>query len=153
MKTAAELLMEKHQNLITVAPDTTIYDALQIMIKHNIGAILIKENDKIVGIWTERDLMKNTVQEGFDPRKALIKDYMTSELKAAQHDCRVYQIKDKFLGMRIRHILVERDGKYIGILSAGDIIRATLNEKNNELEKLNAMVGWEYYENWRWKKK
>ncbi|MBN2365498.1 MAG: CBS domain-containing protein, partial [Calditrichaeota bacterium] len=72
MKTAEEILKDKDGGLITVSPDTTIVEALRIMIENQIGAILIKENDKITGIWTERDLMRNTVQGDFDPKKARI---------------------------------------------------------------------------------
>ena len=54
-------------------------------------------------------------------------------------------------GLRIRHLLVEKEGRPIGLLSAGDVMKATLEMKNRELKALNAMVSWDYYEDWRWK--
>ena len=60
-------------------------------------------------------------------------------------------LKDKFLGLKLRHLLIEKEGKYIGLLSIGDVIKASIQEKDQELKNLNAMVSWEYYENWRWK--
>jgi hypothetical protein len=51
----------------------------------------------------------------------------------------------------LRHLLIEKNGEFIGVLSSGDVMKANLNEKTKELEELNAMVSWEYYENWRWK--
>lgn len=153
MKTAEDIIKSKGQEVICVGPDTTIFDALKIMCKNKIGAILIRENGNIVGIWTERDLMRNTITPGFDPKKAIIKDYMSTNLKSAAHTDNVYILKDKFLGLRLRHLLVEKEGRYIGLLSIGDVIKASLNEKTRELQEMNAKMSWEYYENWRWKKK
>jgi len=151
MKTAIEMLQEKGGDIISVTPDTTIHDALTQMVKMNIGAMLVKDGGKIVGIWTERDLMKNTLETGFDPKTAKIKDYMTKTLISTPYNATVYNMADKFVGKRLRHLLVERDDEFVGLLSAGDVMRATLEEKDYELHELNAKVSWDYYEDWRWK--
>lgn len=153
MQTAAEILEAKGGEVISVAPQTTIYEALKIMNQSGIGAILVKDGQNIVGIWTERDLMSNIMEENFDPKTAKISDYMSKELKYSNHDDSAYRLQDKFLGMRLRHLLIQKDGNFIGLLSAGDVTKTLLNEKEIELKKLNAMVGWEYYENWRWRAK
>jgi signal-transduction protein with cAMP-binding, CBS, and nucleotidyltransferase domain len=123
------------------------------MLKNQIGAMLVKEGDKIIGIWTERDLMRNIVSAGFDPNTAKIGDYMTTGIKSAPITDTVYMLKDKFLGLRLRHLVIEKEGQYVGLLSTGDVIKTSLQEKDQELHKLNAIVSWEYYENWRWRKK
>lgn len=151
MKTADEILNEKNRDMIFVTEDTKIRDALEIMNKNNIGAILVKKENQIVGIWTERDLMKNILMEGFNPDESLIGDYMITDLQSSPHTSTIYKLMDKFLGKRLRHLLIEKDGEYIGLLSSGDVSKAQLADKSEELEKLNAMVGWEYYENWRWR--
>jgi signal-transduction protein with cAMP-binding, CBS, and nucleotidyltransferase domain len=149
MKTAEEILQEKARDIISVTPDTTIEEALQLMSYHKIGAILIKEGEHIVGIWTERDLMRNVLSPGFDIRQARIGDYMTTNLLSAPHTDSCFELMDKFLGMRLRHLLIEKNGRYIGMLSAGDIMKETLLEKTREYEALNFRVSWDYYENWR----
>ena len=58
---------------------------------------------------------------------------------------------DKFLGRRIRHLLIEENGKYIGMLSGGDVMKCVIHEKDAELKQLNSMVSWDYYEDWKWK--
>jgi len=153
MKTAEELLNEKGTEIISVTSNTFIHDALRKMAEHNIGSILVEDNGDIVGIWTERDLMKDTLIEGFNPKTAIIKDFMTTGLITANHSDNVYNMMDVFLGKRLRHLLVKKDEKYIGLLSIGDVVKAKLNAKTKELEQLHAMVGWEYYSNWQWKKK
>ncbi len=151
MKTAIEMLQEKGNKIYSVPPETTIYDALRIMADNNIGAMLIEESGTISGIWTERDLVRNSLQAGFDTKTAKIGDYMITNLKKTPDDATCYALLDKFLGMRLRHLLVEKDGKLVGLLSVGDVIKAALVQKSTELDKLNAIVKWDYYEDWRWK--
>ena len=153
MKTAVEILQDKDSHIISVEPDTTIIDALRVMIKNHIGGVLIQDGDNIVGIWTERDLMRNSLTADFDVKTARIKDYMTTGLLSAPHSDTVYQLLDKFLGMRLRHLLIEKDGNYLGLLSIGDVIRATLQEKDLEMQELKSMMSWEFYEDWKWRKK
>jgi signal-transduction protein with cAMP-binding, CBS, and nucleotidyltransferase domain len=149
MKTAEEILKEKARDIISVTPDTSIEEALQLMVYHKIGAILIKDGEAITGIWTERDLMEDVLQKGFDIRQSHIGDYMTTGLLSAPHTDTCYELMDKFLGMRLRHLLIEKNGHYIGMLSAGDVMKETLLEKTREYETLNFEVSWDYYENWR----
>jgi CBS domain-containing protein len=153
MKTAEEIIRDKGQEIISVSPDTTIRDALKLMVEKKIGAILVMEEGAIAGIWTERDLMRNTLVEGFDPKTAKISDYMSKNLITAPHTDSVYNLMEKFLGNRIRHLLIEKNGEFIGLISSGDCNKASLIEKSEELKDLKAVVNWEYYENWRWKKK
>jgi signal-transduction protein with cAMP-binding, CBS, and nucleotidyltransferase domain len=153
MRTAEDIVKEKNFEIISVPPDSSINDALQLMIKNQIGAMLVKKGEEIVGIWTERDLMRNTVTAGFNPNTAKIGDYMTTGLLSAPHDNSCYELLDKFLGMRLRHLLIKKDEKYIGLISVGDVIKSCLQAKDDELRKLNKFVSWEYYENWRWRKK
>lgn len=153
MKTAEEIWNEKERNLVTVNSDTTIFDALQLMVQHKIGAMLVTKDDKIVGIWTERDLMEDLVAKGCDIKTAPIGDFMTTTLKTVDYTATVYSMLDKYLGMRLRHLIIEKEGEYIGMLSMGDVIRASLMEKSSELQTLNQIVSWEYYEDWKWKVK
>ncbi len=104
---------------------------------------------KIVGIWTERDLMFRVLEEGFDARTARLRDNMSVNLISANVDDPAYKLYDKFLGRRIRHLLIEEGGEYIGIVSVGDVMKATLQQATEDLENLNHMVSLEYYENWR----
>ena len=151
--TAEEILHDKAEETIAVSPDTTIHEAAKLIMPTDAHAVLIKKEGKYVGIWTERDLMKNTATEGFNPMTAKVGDYMSSPLITTPHTDTVYQLIDKFLGLRIRHLIVEKKGEYIGLLYARDVIRAGLTERSKELDDLSHMVSWEYYEDWKWKKK
>jgi len=150
MKTAEEILKEKgNPPMITVTPETPIFKALQVMVEKKIGAILVQDDDNIIGIYTERDLLNNMIQEGFDPRNTMIKDKMQTQLCTASSDMPIYKLQDQMLGTRCRHLLIAKGNQYIGLLSAGDVTKASLNEKTEELSS----VSWDYYEDWCWKGK
>ncbi len=150
MKTAKEMVQEKGGDVVCVSVGTTVLEALQKMCRRKVGAILVLRDEKVAGIWTERDLLIHIVDEKFDPKTALIEDYMTADLVYAAHDDTLYGLMDKFLGLRIRHLPIKEKGEFIGLLSSGDVMKAAISAKNAELEKLNDMISWEYYENWRW---
>lgn len=148
-RTARDILKEKGGHMVTITSDSSVFQALTIMTQNKVGSIVIIEDDKIIGIWTERDLMFRVLEEGFDPKTARLKDNMSEGLISANVEEQAYQLYDKFLGRRIRHLLIEEDGEYIGLLSVGDVMKANLQQKNEEFEELNHMVSLEYYENWK----
>jgi CBS domain-containing protein len=153
MITAEDILKEKTQQLVTVPLEATVYEAIEKMTAHRIGAILIKKEDQIIGIWSERDFLRNTLEPGFDPKIAKIVDYMQTELKTAPFDTPIIKLEEMFLGLFIRHILITKNEQYLGVLSIGDVIRAILLERDREIQSLHAKGSWEYYENWGWHQK
>ncbi|MEN8191615.1 MAG: CBS domain-containing protein [Bacteroidota bacterium] len=153
MYTAEDIINAKGMDIIYTEPESTVADALKIMLENKIGAIVIKDGENIVGIWTERDLMRNVVTEGFFSKTSKIRDVMSTDLKMAECNETIFELKDKFLGKRIRHLFIQKDGKVIGLLSTGDIIKTSLNEKTKELEDLHAIVKFDYYEDWKFSHK
>ncbi|MCK5426193.1 MAG: CBS domain-containing protein [Thermodesulfovibrionia bacterium] len=151
--TAEDVVKDIGEEPLTVSPDTTVFDAVKLMLEKNRNAVLIKKNDQYAGIWTERDVMKNLVLEGFDPKKTTVGEHMSFPIISAPHTDHLLQIIDKFLGHNVRHLLIEKEGKYIGLVYAKDVIRAGLTARTKELKELNQMVSLEFYENWKWKKK
>ncbi|MGA7143152.1 MAG: CBS domain-containing protein [Desulfobacterales bacterium] len=153
MITAEEVLKEKNREMICIPSDRTIREAVILMNEQNIGAVLVQKEGQIVGIWTERDLLHNMNLPDFDPDTALVADYMAAPLYTAPHTASILKINEMFLGLFIRHILVEKDGEYIGLLSIGDVLRASLVVQDLHIKELNAIGDWEYYEHWGWPRK
>ncbi len=151
METAKKMVADKGRDIVSVPVGTTLFSTLERMNRKKVGAILVTKNDNIIGIWTERDLMQNVIQEGVDLKSALIEDYMTTQLLSAPHTDTVFNLMDKFLGLRVRHLLIEEKGNIIGLVSGGDVMKCVIHEKDTELRQLNSMVSWDYYENWKWK--
>ena len=153
METAKKMVADKGREIVSVPVGTTLFNTLEKMNRKKVGAILVTKNENIIGIWTERDLMQNVIQEGVDLKSALIEDYMTTQLLSAPHTDTVFNLMDKFLGLRVRHLLIEEEGNIIGLVSGGDVMKCVIHEKDTELRQLNSMVSWDYYENWKWKPK
>ena len=80
------------------------------MVSNKLGAILVRGNEKLAGVWTERYLLRNTLQEEFDPKSTSVGEVMFSKLHSAPHSDSIYNLMDKFLGLRIRHLPVEKNG-------------------------------------------
>ncbi len=149
MNIADDLIKDKNRELVSVDEATTIATAVALMAKNRIGAILIKRGDEIVGIWTERDLLHCVAKLELDCVNKSIGNYMRKDLKYCEWNDSVYKLMDMFLGLRLRHLLVKKDGAYIGLISSGDVMKATIREKNQELANLNASMSWDYYEEWK----
>jgi len=139
--------------MVCISFDSTVGEALRLMTENNIGAILVTKEKKIVGIWTERDLLHNVILPEFDINTSLIGNYMTTPIHTTAHSTPILKINEMFLGLFIRHILVEKNGNHIGLLSIGDVLRASLIEQDRQIKSLNKIASWEYYENWGWHRK
>ncbi len=149
VKTAEQILQDKGGELYTLAGDRMVLGALRIMVDNKVGSILIEEGSRIVGIYTERDLIRNSIDPDFDPATTPIEQVMTRGLRYAPHTDTAFELMDKFLGLRLRHLLIDREGEFIGLLSIGDVVRSALRHRTQELEELQQVVNWEYYEEWK----
>jgi signal-transduction protein with cAMP-binding, CBS, and nucleotidyltransferase domain len=153
MKTAGDIIEDKQREIVSISYDQTIRHACQDMLDKKIGAILVKKDDNYVGIWTERDLLRNITAPGFDLHSSCIGDFMTAPVHTVSHDTPLHKLEEMLLGLFVRHLLVEKEGETIGLISIGDILRAGLLAKDEQFKECNAFVNWDYYENWKWGRK
>ncbi len=153
MNTAEDIVIDKNMQILSIAHDATVLSACRLMVAHKIGAVVVEKNKEFVGIWTERDLLRIIAQEGFDPQTATVGDYMSSPIHTAPHNTNIHKLEEMFLGLFVRHLVIEKEGHYIGFISIGDVLRANLLEKDRKFKEINAFVSWDYYENWKWGRK
>ena len=139
MKNAEEVLKSKNRPIITVTCDTNILTAVKTMVDNKVGAILVNEGDEIVGMWTERDFMRNMLIPGIDPSKTSICEYMTVGVDTVSYDLSVNELFNEFITHRKRHLLIEKHGKNIGLLGVHDVIKAYYQE-------LRGYVSLQFYE-------
>ena len=128
MKTAEEILKDKNRPILTVSTETDIATAVQTMVDNKVGAILVKNEEEIVGMWTERDLMRNILLPGFDPATSLIGMHMMEGVDIVPHDISVNELFNEFIEQQKRHLLVKKFKKFIGLLSASDATKAYYHE-------------------------
>lgn len=147
-KTAMDILADKQTDIVSVTAGTSLQEAIETMVDQKVGSVVVKEEGEYVGLWTERDLLRDMVEPGFNPHTARVGDHMVRDIPSADHSLNPYELMDRFLGLRLRHLLVTREGQVVGLLSMGDVVRFCLQERTRELEALKETVNWEYYEEW-----
>ncbi len=136
MKTVREILSQKGNDAYSVSPDTLIFDALKIMSKKEIGAVLVIEDDKLVGIMSERDYARKVALEGKTSKDMPVKEIMSSKVIFVNPDrspdeCMVLMTKK-----RIRHLPVFENSKLTGLISIGDVVKAVIDEKEFHIDQL-----------------
>jgi len=124
--TVRELLQSKEKPLHTIGPDALVFDALREMFEAKIGALLVMEEGKLVGIFSERDYARKIILEGKSSKGTKIRDVMTSDVRCVSPEQSVRECMALMNKNRFRHLPVVQDGNVIGIVSIGDVVRAIL---------------------------
>jgi len=137
MSRVRDVLATKGTEVCTIHPDKTVLDAAALMNQCRIGAVMIIDDEKIMGIFTERDVMNRVVAERKDPAATKVSDVMTSKVAFCEQDttlesCRVAMTKHK-----IRHLPVVESGKLLGIISSGDILARRLQDHEETIKYLH----------------
>ena len=140
MKTIRQVLGAKALSIISITPDALIYDALVIMAEKHIGALLVLEGDHLAGIFSERDYAREVVLKGRSSRTSLIKEVMTTNVITVSPKNTVEECMSLMTGKRIRHLPVVEDGKVIGILSIGDMVKETIAEQEAVIKQLEHYI-------------
>ena len=140
MKTVRELLQGKGDAIWSIEPDRTVYDALSLMAERGIGAVLVMEGDRLVGILSERDYARQVVLKGKASKETPVRDIMTTRLFHVSHDHTCDDCMTIMTDRRIRHLPVIEQGRLVGILSIGDIVKAVIAEKQSQIEQLEDYI-------------
>ncbi|POZ62670.1 CBS domain-containing protein [Chromobacterium alticapitis] len=137
MQTVRQLLDSKaNRSLVYVSPDNTVFQALQVMAESDIGAVLVMESGDIVGIFSERDYARRIVLQGRTSAGTKVRDIMTSRVVYVTPQQTLDQCMALMTEKRIRHLPVMEDQTVLGILSIGDLVRATIEEQEQVINHL-----------------
>lgn len=139
--TVKKLLSDKPQKVIwNVKPDDTVIAALQIMADRNIGALLVQDNDQLVGIFSERDYARKVILVGKNSTDTLIGDIMTSKVITVGIESDIKDCMKIFSDKKFRHLPVVENDKVIGILSIGDIVNSLMKEQQDHINYLESYI-------------
>ena len=116
-----DLLNSKGSDVYSVAPDVSVYDALKIMAEKEIGAVVVLEGEKMVGILSERDYARKVILSGKSSQDTLVRDIMTSDVKYVGPNDKVTHCLSIMTKKHFRHLPVLEQEKVIGVLSVGDV--------------------------------
>ena len=141
MKTAAELLKSKlHQTVFTIAPTSSVFEAIQLMADKNIGALLVMDGMQVVGIISERDYARKITLMSRSSRDTLVRDIMTPEVMYVRPEHTTEECMVLMTENRLRHLPVMDDGKMIGLVSIGDLVKDIISEQKFIIEQLEHYI-------------
>ncbi len=140
MITVRDILQGKGNQIWWISPDATVYDALELMAEKNVGALLVLDGEKIVGIFSERDYARKIILKGKASKETFVEEIMTSEVTTVRPGQSVEECMALMTDKRIRHLPVLEGEKLLGLISIGDVVKAVISEKEFIIKQLETYI-------------
>lgn len=140
MTTVRQLLNEKGHNVFTVGPNESVFDAIHKMAEENIGSLVVCEGLKPIGIITERHYARNVFLKGRASPSTLVRDIMETQVLYARPDQTADECMAVMSDKRVRHLPVMDQGKIIGIISIGDLVKNVIDDQKFTIEQLTHYI-------------
>lgn len=141
MNTPISALLERKSSIVySVTPTMTIADAVAEMNRHRVGCVVVLDGGQLVGIFTERDVLRRVVGDGIDPKRSLVSDVMTTNVLTIPPETTIEQTMIIFTDKRCRHLPVISGGQMRGLISIGDVSRFLADAHRAEAEHLKNYI-------------
>ena len=140
MRTVRQLLEAKAPEIYAIAPDAPVIDAIRLMAEKRIGAVLVMEGTRLVGILSERDYARKIVLQGRSSGDTPVRTIMTADVISVRPDDTADHCMQLVTDQRIRHLPVLRGGEVIGVVSIGDLVKAVIEDQQVELDQLQRYI-------------
>jgi CBS domain-containing protein len=140
MKTVADIFKRKGQNNITVTPDTTVLDALKIMAEKNIGSVVVMEEEKYCGLFTERDYARKVILHGKTSAELQVGEIMSEYLPNVVPSASLEACMEIMTNHNIRYLPVFENDEYVGIISIIDVVKETILAQKDTIQHLQNYI-------------
>jgi CBS domain-containing protein len=140
MTTVKQLLDIKGRNILSISPNDSVYAAVERMSENNVGALLVLENGKLVGILSERDYARKVILKGKSSKNTLIREIMTPDVLCVSPETTVEECMALLTENRVRHLPVMEGGKLTGIVSIGDLVKQIISDKDFTIQQLEHYI-------------
>ncbi|HVS26717.1 MAG TPA: CBS domain-containing protein [Burkholderiales bacterium] len=140
MKTVKQILQSKTHGILSISPDATVYDALKLMAEKEVGALLVMEADKLVGIISERDYARKVILHGKSSKEIHVSDIMTSKIVYVNTTQTVDECMALMTDKRVRHLPVYEGDRLIGVVSIGDLVKEAISEREYIIKQLESYI-------------
>jgi len=138
------ILNQKSGEIFSVRPGATVFEAIEMLDQKNVGALLVMEGDKLVGMFSERDYTRKVVLRGKRSRETMVSEIMSTDLKLTNPQDGVESCLRLMTDKRIRHLPVMQDGKVIGIISIGDLVKWVIATQSAAIAHLESYISGGY---------
>ncbi len=143
--TVKDILKKKGQGFWAVAPEATAYDALGMMAEKDIGALLVMEGRRLVGIFSERDYARKVILKGKSSKTTTVAELMTSPVITAGPDLNLQECMILMASNHIRHLPVTEGGQVVGMLSTRNVVDAVISDQEAQIQQLEGYISGEDY--------
>jgi CBS domain-containing protein len=140
MHTAKDILRSKGHEVWSVKPTDTVLEALGVMAEHDIGAVLVLDGDRLVGVLSERDYARKVVLAGRSSKDSQVKDVMTPHVICVAPNRSIDECMALMTNKRLRHLPVIDHKRVIGIVSIGDLVKATIDDQQFTITQLQSYI-------------
>lgn len=140
MHTVAEILAEKDGAVIEIDGGATVFEAVKAMVAANVGALLVTDGTEIAGIFTERDYARKIVLLSRSSRETPVREAMTSQVMFVRPEQTSEECMALMTGNRVRHLPVMDQGKLVGLVSIGDLVKDVISEQKFLIEQLEQYI-------------
>jgi CBS domain-containing protein len=140
MESLRQLLAAKGNQVYSIRPDAKVIESLQLMAQKDVGALLVMEGDKLVGIVSERDYARKVILQGKSSQDVAVRDIMTPNPITVEPSATVEQCMSLVTRKRIRHLPVCERGAVIGIVSIGDLVKEVIAEQEQTIKQLESYI-------------
>ena len=140
MQSVKDILKSKGSEIWSVKPDDTVFSAIKMMADKGIGALLVMDGDKLVGIVTERDYARKVVLEGKSSREAAVNEVMTTKILCVTPERTIDECMALMTDKRIRHLPVLEHKQVVGFVSIGDLVKAVIGEQKILIDQLQHYI-------------
>jgi len=140
MKTLKQLLESKPHGILSIAPDALVIDALKLMAEKNVGALLVMDAGRLVGIMTERDYARKVALKGKSSLDIPVREIMTAKVLCVHPDQSVEECLGMMTEIRVRHLPVSEHDRVLGVLSIGDLVKETISEQEFMIKQLESYI-------------
>ena len=140
MKTVAQLLRTKGHQVLSVPPDIPVFEALEVMAEENVGALLVLEGERLVGIFSERDYARKVILKGKASKETPVREIMSSHVLYIRPEQTIEDCMALMTDKRVRHLPVMEAEKLVGVISIGDVVKAVIAEQEFMIEQLQNYI-------------
>ncbi len=140
MKNVSHLLNVKGRDVWSLTPDATVYEAIDQMAQKGVGALIVMEGERLLGIVSERDYARKVILKGKSSRKIRVREIMSSPVVCARPELTVEETMAIMTEKKVRHLPVVVEERVVGVISIGDVVRGIIDEKEFTIHQLTNYI-------------